>query len=167
MDRAAAAIAQARRARQPAVIAVFDLDHFKAVNDTYGHDAGDFLLTTLVSVLQRELRDGDLIGRLGGDEFVALVFGSDMAQAAAAIDRVIAKIKTEIAPLAGGNGAGCSCGMAPVAHSGEPVTAVTQAVGLADAALYEAKRTGRDRIVLSNATLPDHQHQAAEGAASS
>ena len=73
---------QARRAARPLSLLSLDIDHFKAVNDTYGHAAGDYVLQTLVRMLKQHIRSFDLLCRLGGEEFVLLlpnIGGADLA----------------------------------------------------------------------------------------
>jgi diguanylate cyclase (GGDEF)-like protein len=102
LDRAAASIAQGHRANQSMVLIVLDLDHFKAVNDAYGHDAGDALLKTIVQAVSQELREGDLLGRLGGDEFALLIVNNELLAAADVVKRSLARAKDAIRQLRGG-----------------------------------------------------------------
>ncbi len=82
------ALSMCRRMGTPASLLFFDLDRFKAINDTFGHAEGDRALVTFAQVLRRVLREMDVIGRMGGDEFVALLLGSNAAAGDAVIDRL-------------------------------------------------------------------------------
>ncbi len=82
------ALSMCRRMGTPASLLFFDLDRFKAINDTFGHAEGDRALVTFAQVLRRVLREMDVVGRMGGDEFVALLLGSNAAAGDAVIDRL-------------------------------------------------------------------------------
>jgi diguanylate cyclase (GGDEF)-like protein len=132
-----------RATNVPFSLVMADLDHFKQLNDTHGHEAGDRALRVFVSVLKSLLRPGDLACRYGGEEFVVALPNCEGSTAAAVCDRV-----REALALAGLDGTvpnfTCSFGIAPPR---EGVT-LQELVNEADAALYEAKHAGRDRSVL-------------------
>ncbi len=136
----------ADREGQAFSLVLMDLDHFKQVNDRYGHEGGDQVLRQFATLLQAHFRDSDVVCRLGGEEFVALLPGADPANAAAraaAVTRAVGqhafRCGTE-APFR----VTLSCGVASYpAHTADPLALV----GLADHALYCAKRSGRNRIV--------------------
>ena len=117
-----------------------DLDHFKAINDGHGHDAGDRVLQQTAEVLARALRPEDLVARVGGEEFVAFLAGADLAEAHAAADRARAEIAAVV--RSGGMPVTCSFGVAALGP-GDTVEAATRR---ADAALYRAKSLGRNRV---------------------
>lgn len=123
-------------AGQPFTIAMFDLDHFKDFNDTYGHPAGDRLLRETASVWRDELRGGDMLARLGGEEFGLLLPGCDQRRTMEVIERLRGLVC---------DGQTCSAGFAE-RREGEPADEV---IARADAALYEAKASGRDRTCVS------------------
>jgi diguanylate cyclase (GGDEF)-like protein len=144
-----AAAREVVRARQVAV-AVIDLDHFKQVNDTWGHPAGDAVLRAVGSVLRESTRHGDVVGRFGGEEFVLLLPDTDSAAAVAVAERVrrgIAAMRVEAADKRGRRvmigGRTTSIGIAAGVGDGVELERLLRA---ADAALYEAKQQGRDRI---------------------
>jgi diguanylate cyclase (GGDEF)-like protein len=150
LDQAATLIAQARRMQSRATVAMIDLDHFKVVNDTYGHAAGDTVLRAVASAAHAVSRAGDLTGRLGGDEFGLLTIGPGIAEAVDIVDRLRREIHTALSSLPGGERIGVSAGVALVASLGEAEAALVQAMSTADAALYDAKRSGRDHLVVSD-----------------
>jgi two-component system chemotaxis response regulator CheY len=127
-------------------VVLADLDHFKKVNDTLGHDAGDEVLKKFSRILKSSLRRGDLCGRLGGEEFLVVLTHTNKENALAVIER----IRTELAntPFTFG---GCtfavtaSFGLAGFEGSQKPST-LSKLRAMADAALYSAKRGGRNRI---------------------
>jgi diguanylate cyclase (GGDEF)-like protein/PAS domain S-box-containing protein len=129
--------AQARRRDGASLcLAILDIDHFKAYNDTHGHLIGDKLLRECAMAWDAELRAGDTIVRFGGEEFVVLLPDSGLEEAGRALERLRAATP---------DGQTCSVGLASWdgAESGDEL------IGRADAALYEAKETGRDRLALA------------------
>ena len=127
-----------------------DLDHFKSINDTYGHDAGDLLLKAVARRLQGALRASDTVCRLGGDEFVLLLQDLDGVQH---VQGLMPKLLDQVAqPCSLGEGAdapvvnvGCSMGVAIFPdHGRDPQTLLLHA----DQAMYAAKRSGRNRCVI-------------------
>jgi diguanylate cyclase (GGDEF)-like protein/PAS domain S-box-containing protein len=130
------AVARARRTEEPLVLAMLDLDHFKAYNDERGHLAGDQLLVTLAATWSEALRTTDVLSRYGGEEFALLLPACTASEAEATLARLRAAMP---------DGVTCSAGLALLAP-GESAPAL---VGRADAALYEAKRAGRDQVVVA------------------
>jgi len=132
-------------ARQPCAILMFDLDHFKAVNDTYGHAGGDKVLVAFAQRARACLRAQDLLGRLGGEEFAAMVFDRSEAQCAALADRIRLAIRE---PLILDDGRALavttSIGIAIADPASGPIC-VDAMLSTADAMLYRAKNNGRDR----------------------
>ncbi len=127
----------------PFSVVMADLDHFKTLNDTHGHDAGDRALRMFVGVLRSTLRPTDLACRYGGEEFVIALPDCD-ANAAARVCERLAEALT-LANMEGSTPAfTCSFGIAP----GRADASLQELVTEADAALYEAKRQGRDRWVI-------------------
>jgi diguanylate cyclase (GGDEF)-like protein len=142
------AIATARRSSAPLAVALVDVDHFKRVNDTRGHAAGDRLLAAAAAAWAATLRAGDLLARYGGEEFVVLLPGSDAEAAVHAAERI---------RLACPDGETCSVGVAVLA----PAETAEDLVGRADAALYAAKRAGRNRTALAEAAVDTETSAAA------
>lgn len=132
---------------RPAAVAMLDLDHFKQVNDRYGHAAGDAALVTLAEVFLREVRADDLVARLGGEEFAVLLSDVEPQEAAATCERLRLAIAAQ-----------------PILAPGAPLFRVTASFGLAavtagmngeallaaaDGALYAAKDAGRNRLAVA------------------
>ena len=142
----------ARYARQkPIVVLMFDLDHFKSVNDRFGHAIGDEVLRVFAQVTGTNLRASDIVARLGGEEFAAIL-PADRAAAAVIAERVRAAFETAGAVVAGQRiGVTVSIG---AALSDAPVTNVEALLLLADEALYRAKHGGRNRTKFADEAEP-------------
>lgn len=138
-------IAQAQRHKKPMAFMMLDLDYFKMVNDTYGHDAGDAVLKALAKVLTQSVRSSDYVIRYGGEEFLILLQETD---AGTAID-VAEKIRNAVEELKVQVSGGLLQKTISIGISGYPDDSDTfwQAVKFADVALYHAKDTGRNRVV--------------------
>jgi diguanylate cyclase (GGDEF)-like protein len=135
----ATATSHARRGLLPVTIAMLDLDHFKQINDTLGHAAGDAVLEGFAEVSRKLLREGDVLGRWGGEEFLLILPGASPEQAQAALQRLQAAVRDTLLP---DRPVTFSAGVAP--HRG--AEAAETVLQRADAAMYEAKRGGRDRV---------------------
>ncbi|MFP5376554.1 MAG: GGDEF domain-containing protein, partial [Acidimicrobiia bacterium] len=141
---AAAALAACHRDGRPAAVLIVDVDHFKAVNDTWGHLAGDDVLARAAEAIVASVRRTDVIGRFGGDEFCALLSCGSYEEAAAAAERVCARIgrlrfaTPELHVTA-------SVGVA-VADGAVAGVDLPWLLATADRALYEAKTAGRGRV---------------------
>lgn len=133
-----------QRRRKPFALALVDIDHFKYVNDHYGHDAGDKVLTRVAKILRRQIRAEDSVARFGGEEFLILMPDTDSDAAARLAERVRASIADERFIDAGREwSVTVSVGVA----SAEQKTLSWESLfKAADVALYEAKAAGRDRV---------------------
>ena len=152
LERAATSIAQAQRSGLPAALIGFDIDHFKAINDGYGHGAGDEVLRNIAKVLLLAMRPGDLLGRLGGEEFAVLLYDSTVAAGVSIADRLRVEVRTGVAhPAGAGRRVTMSGGVAPAHGAFGSEIVLSLALTNADEALYAAKREGRDRIVAAQA----------------
>jgi diguanylate cyclase (GGDEF)-like protein len=147
---------RAARSGEPVAVAILDVDHFKRVNDTYGHEAGDAVLRELGQALLKTIRKTDIVGRFGGEEFLMLLPGATVEVAQARALAVLEAVRA----------------MEVVIPNGAPLNHITASIGVAamplhvargdalvaaaDAALYQAKGQGRNRVVLSDrrAVLP-------------
>ncbi len=142
------AVTRARRTKEPLSLLTIDVDHFKAVNDTQGHAAGDLALRTVASVLREVARESDVVARIGGDEFVALLINCDIAGAR----RVGVSLQTALsrAPGVPVRSLTLSIGAATMPHDADSVESLSIA---SDAALYDAKleRPQPDRLGVGGA----------------
>lgn len=136
------ALAGTRRQDTPCLILI-DVDHFKAINDTHGHPAGDQVLRELAGLMRAQLRPSDHLGRFGGEEFAVLIEGAGLAQATRLARRLKRAIRHHRLDL--DNGARLTI-TASLGVAGGPGLDWEQMIALADQALYRAKAAGRDRV---------------------
>ena len=137
-------LAHSTRYREPLGVLMLDADHFKSVNDRFGHNGGDKVLRSLVFSIRATLRESDLIGRVGGEEFVVLSPGADLDNAMLLAERVRATVeKTPLIIDGHALTLTVSVGVAIAAPNDRDGNALLQR---ADAALYAAKRAGRNRV---------------------
>jgi diguanylate cyclase (GGDEF)-like protein len=144
----------AERFNKPLTLLVCDIDHFKRVNDTHGHDTGDLVIRGFAEVLKRVKRDVDTVGRFGGEEFVLVCEETDQTGAELLAERVRAELEattfqTELGPL----NVTCSVGVAAFPNAGRSFEALFKA---ADEALYASKRGGRNRTTVWSPRLHGH-----------
>ena len=137
--------------RRPAALLLFDLDRFKEVNDTAGHQAGDRVLKAFCELVAASMRPGDLFGRLGGEEFACLVENATMAQALHTAERLRREFEAMRFPGLEGN-ATVSIGVAMASEAGRSLPAL---LAIADRALYRAKADGRNRVAPAPLVLVD------------
>ncbi|WP_146192330.1 GGDEF domain-containing protein [Cellulomonas sp. WB94] len=119
-----------------------DVDHFKRINDERGHLVGDEVLCMVATVLQRHVRETDLVARVGGEEFVVVVPGMALAEAAEFADRIRSVLPDAVAAVAG-SAVTASFGVTELRPGEEPEDVLARV----DALMYRAKRSGRDRVV--------------------
>ena len=137
-------IQRADRGGSPLVVGMIDVDHFKEINDTYGHMAGDQVLREVVARCLDALRPYDVFGRLGGDEFLVVISAAGEEEARSAFGRIHAAATDK--PIAmNAEQISMKVSIGGVLRSAESATAL---IGLADQALYEAKALGRNRLVM-------------------
>ncbi len=136
-------LVHAARDGERGAVLVLDLDGFKGVNDTHGHDAGDEVLTAVAVSLRERLRTTDVLGRLGGDEFAVILTHVDGATARAIADELIDAVAT-----ASDTGVTASCGVVP--YGPEEVVSADVLLARADRAMYAAKNAGRNVAVLAS-----------------
>jgi diguanylate cyclase (GGDEF)-like protein len=161
MNVLADAVERASDHGEPLTVALVDLDHFKRVNDRYGHAAGDAVLVHLARVLTRAVGPHEVVARHGGEEFVLVLPGVTAAEAAARLDDLRQTVRAD-ALLYDGATIAMTFSAGVAAYSGEECTATL--LRAADDALYAAKQGGRDRVVLA---APCPVPSAAPSAASS
>lgn len=144
-DRMTQAMTQAERRGQQLAVAFLDLDGFKAVNDTHGHEAGDFLLVTVAERMREALRDGDTLARLGGDEFVAVLLDvADMASSTLILNRLLQAAAQPVLYGVTTLQVSASLGVTFYPQIGELDT--DQLLRQADQAMYQAKQSGKNRF---------------------
>jgi diguanylate cyclase (GGDEF)-like protein len=151
LELAQAEVLRAQRYGSPLSLLMLDLDHFKAINDTYGHGVGDLVLRSLVEVSKEVLRVVDVFGRVGGEEFMALLPETNLEGALTVAERLRAAFAARTV-TAGGNEIRCtaSLGVAVLA----PDMTLEQLMKAADEALYQAKKRGRNQVVAYQAPAP-------------
>ncbi len=137
-------LAQAERAREPLSLALIDLDHFKVINDTYGHSFGDDMLIALGNLLSNNIRAGDVACRFGGEEFIVIMPGAPLNQAVRRVDEwrqafSALRLRTE----SGTFSATFSAGLTGYPEHGSSDKVL---LDTADRAMYAAKATGRNRV---------------------
>jgi diguanylate cyclase (GGDEF)-like protein len=145
-DRAHAVLAAARRQRAPFALALIDIDHFKRVNDTCGHLAGDEVLGEVARRLAAGVRGPDDVGRWGGEEFLMLLPDADETAAVAVAERLRAAVEVPVQTAVGPVSVTVSIGVAAVAAPELGTARLDVLVREADAALYRAKAAGRNRV---------------------
>lgn len=145
--------ARARRFGHPLSLWMLDVDHFKSINDTYGHDAGDLALQSLVQVGRRALRDWDVLGRWGGEEFAVLLPETESEQALLVAERLRQAVAAMPMPAGRERSAHLtvSIGIATVQDGDGALESLMER---ADKALYMAKNTGRDKVCVAEQVLP-------------
>ena len=138
-------VARARRAGGSMACIAFDIDHFKSINDRFGHAAGDRVLQTVARVCRENLRAVDVAGRLGGEEFAILLPEADVAQAVVVAERL--RLALAEAAVPDGEAVIRLTASFGVAGLTPDETTADAALLRADAAAYDAKRGGRNRTV--------------------
>ncbi len=147
--KAGKAMAEFQQSGQPFSLVVTDIDYFKAVNDTYGHTAGDAVLKNIAARMDNVVRGEDMVGRIGGEEFLIILPGSGLETARSVAERVRESI--EICPIKFQEHVIDTTMSFGVAES-VPDENLEQLINRADQALYQAKRSGRNRVSLSEFT---------------
>lgn len=140
-------VAMSLRHGKPFGVLLIDADHFKQINDTHGHDAGDRVLSALSETLMSQVRAGDFVFRYGGEEFLVLLAEMDAAAVTAKAEQIRRAVCAQPVSLPGGGALTVTVSVGAALHDGHPD--YERVVKAADAALYEAKRSGRDRIVMA------------------
>ncbi|HLZ28747.1 MAG TPA: diguanylate cyclase [Chloroflexota bacterium] len=144
-------LALARRKGMPLSLVVIDIDHFKQVNDRYGHTTGDDVLRRISATMRRSFREEDVVARWGGEEFVIGMYAVGTADSVTRLYRVLDAVRAEVfvGPDGSEFGVTFSAGVAEFPHNGADLHALYRS---ADEALYSAKDAGRARVVASQAS---------------
>lgn len=144
IDQASSDIARSQRRDTPLSCVVLDIDHFKAVNDTYGHAVGDLVLQRLTAVCKEELHEGEYLGRLGGEEFAVMLPQTPLVGAAQIAERLRKALAAEEVSFAGKHvQVTASFG---VAEYTERTNGIENLLHMADSAMYNAKLEGRNQV---------------------
>jgi diguanylate cyclase (GGDEF)-like protein/PAS domain S-box-containing protein len=148
METLARELPRALRFQRPYSLAILDIDHFKSVNDSYGHDAGDTAIKLLARMLLEETRRSDVVCRYGGEEFVVLLPETGSGNAAEFIEKI--RTRLEVTPLWHENQKISSLTLsAGIAEAAAARFDAGTLISMADAALYRAKQDGRNRVIIA------------------
>ncbi|EPR37373.1 diguanylate cyclase [Desulfovibrio sp. X2] len=159
-----AEFANAARYERPLALILLDLDHFKQVNDTHGHPAGDEVLKSVVEIVRSLVRSGDTLARVGGEEFAVIMPNSDSAAGFALAERIRLRVKQRPVALPDGGRITIRVSVGVAATDKMEVETFTALFAAVDDALYAAKQAGRDRVVVADhsgaalAALADDSH---------
>jgi diguanylate cyclase (GGDEF)-like protein/PAS domain S-box-containing protein len=159
MARAEYDLTRSRRYDRPMVVAMLDIDHFKSVNDTYGHDGGDLVLRQVAAHCLARLRSTDFFGRIGGEEFAIVLTETGGSDAWQVLDDLRDSLAHRVFDMPDGRSMSVtvSIGMAQM----HPLaTTLDQMLKMADQGLYRAKREGRNRVIDAEEVLPPRDSQA-------
>jgi diguanylate cyclase (GGDEF)-like protein len=160
LPRLARALAEAERTDRPLAVLMLDLDHFKKVNDSYGHPVGDLVLAAVARAMEDGLAGAGVAGRYGGEEFIVVLPGMDANGGAAVAEQIRQKTeKLKVAVMEGGAAVvrpTTSLGVAAFPAHGRDAETL---VHFADLALYEAKKGGRNRVAIYPLNAPEVQLQ--------
>jgi diguanylate cyclase (GGDEF)-like protein len=157
---ALAELARSQRYMRPLTLMMLDIDHFKKINDTYGHATGDRVLQALATVCLATKRDADIAGRLGGEEFALLLPETTGSAAAQFAERLRQQIR-DCAPVVDGEKLPLTVSIG-IASALLTSSGIQPLLNNADQALYDAKRSGRNRVVLWRPPVETMQREAAE-----
>ncbi len=135
----------------PMAVVMLDLDHFKQINDTWGHEAGDYVLIAAAEVLQNNVRQNDRVGRYGGEEFLLVLPGADTEGARKLAERCRAQLEQLEVLLTDGNRLRVSASMGLYCNEHSRTVLPEEMLRRADKALYAAKESGRNRVVVADA----------------
>ncbi|KKM10862.1 hypothetical protein SY88_11460 [Clostridiales bacterium PH28_bin88] len=148
MQRMEAEVERARRERQPISVVMCDIDHFKTVNDAYGHQAGDAVLREVARCLVSACRSYDIVGRYGGEEFLIVFPGTDACESMAIAERLRAKVASLLVNAGDEQNIQITASFGVATVREESAESIDALIGRADRALYCAKSKGRNRVCL-------------------
>lgn len=157
-------VARAQRMREPMALMMVDIDHFKDVNDQYGHPAGDRVLCSVVNVLRQRVRAQDLVGRYGGEEFMVLLPDTGLMGAEQLARELCKAVEESRCPVDGVPGPGIAVTVSIGVFGGrlESGDSWDMLIAAADRALYQAKNNGRNRVEVATGLRRPSAQQAAQ-----
>ena len=147
-------IRRSQRSGLPIGVLLIDLDYFKQVNDTYGHDAGDAVLQAVAALLEDQVRSGDIVSRYGGEEFLMILPGIPYPPLAQRAERICAAVRSMQVQHAGQDLGQRSCSIGVAVYPDHGLTG-ERVIKVADEALYQAKAAGRNQIVVAERPLAE------------
>ena len=140
-----------KRDREPFSVSVIDIDHFKRINDTLGHPAGDYIIKQFTDILSDNIRPYDLLGRYGGEEFLIIQYNSEREQTAGRIEGILEKIRdNEFHYQKKSIQFTFSCGICDTEEFNSDELTIEDMVQTADRRLYQAKSNGRNRVAYTD-----------------
>ncbi len=159
-------LARARREASSLVCLMLDIDHFKNVNDTFGHAAGDAVLRELAQRIESQVRVSDIAARYGGEEFVVLLPGTDIDSGTLLAERIRKVVSANPIEIGGGNSITITvsigiASIAPIRDADDLKTTGESLLARADVALYSAKSSGRDRVATEKVDYMPATHKSA------
>jgi diguanylate cyclase (GGDEF)-like protein len=157
---ARAELARCQRYMRPLSVLLIDVDHFKAVNDRYGHAAGDGVLKNVVAIYRAEKRESDVLARLGGEEFIMMLPETTLSAAAQFAERLRRRVEHG-SPAVYGESISVTVSIG-LAGASIGASGIEELLRRADEALYEAKALGRNRVAISRTVDPGPAREAAE-----
>jgi diguanylate cyclase (GGDEF)-like protein len=149
-------VERAKRSKTPLSLAIFDLDDFKRINDTYGHPTGDEVLATFAEKLKATTRRYDLAARFGGEEFALIMAGSGIVKAQRMLDRLLKDFRETVFHSPGGDEFNVTCSVGLTCYKGVVDIETAELLQLADDALYEAKSAGKDQVKVSRLAFAEN-----------
>jgi diguanylate cyclase (GGDEF)-like protein len=139
-------LGKAQRQQTPLLLALLDLDHFKRINDTYGHPAGDAVLVEVVRRLNATVRQSDAVGRYGGEEFLIIIPGLDVAHGKSLIERLLKSVREQEITISEHQSIAVTSSFGVIAFDPQNPMTAAELISHADQALYRSKQQGRNRV---------------------
>ncbi|MFZ6778730.1 ligand-binding sensor domain-containing protein [Undibacterium sp. Ji83W] len=139
-------LGKAQRQQTPLLLALLDLDHFKRINDTYGHPAGDAVLIEVVRRLNATVRQSDAVGRYGGEEFLIIIPGLDVSHGKGLIERLLKSIREKEIAISDQQSIAVTSSFGVIAFDPQNPMTAAELISHADQALYRSKQQGRNRV---------------------
>ena len=144
-------IEEYKKEREIFSVCILDIDFFKAVNDNYGHLAGDYILKEFAGIIEKNLRAYDILGRYGGEEFIVVLINTDKNQSAKVLNRILDTVRKKIFIFDNKEiKITFSAGISDCSEVKEKEVIIDSLIDMADGRMYQAKNTGRNRIIHKN-----------------